>query len=312
MADSPAAPRTPTRAWARACSGSSRWCRTRTRSARKNARNPTPTRNATWSASPTASIDSGRTSNRATATTMPPVSAISVCRSRWSLSATKPPASVETTVSPASGIAIQVNDSSGRCRRSRARASAARTRSGARTRRRSASGHSSVSSTAPQSRQTRWWWCSGPQWTYAATWSPASGRTDPLWRRRSTVRYAVASPRWGDCFRARSKTSATVKLPLQPAMASSTAHRCGVRRVPSGTRSDPNSVSTPASLAENDSHSQAQASRRRRSTILIMRPLARRLMLLAACAGSCSRPVPRDPEQARPRRGRSRTGWGPR
>ena len=58
----------------------------------------------------------------ATPRTTPPVSAINVVSSRWSLSATKPPASVETTVNPASGTAIQFTRSYGTCRRSRARA----------------------------------------------------------------------------------------------------------------------------------------------------------------------------------------------
>ena len=38
--ESPAAPRTPTCSWARACSASSRWCRTSARSARKKIRKP--------------------------------------------------------------------------------------------------------------------------------------------------------------------------------------------------------------------------------------------------------------------------------
>jgi hypothetical protein len=60
----------------------------------------------------TASIASGNTTNKATARTMPPVSAISVRRSRWKRGAVKPPRKVETTVTPARGIAIHVIRSS--------------------------------------------------------------------------------------------------------------------------------------------------------------------------------------------------------
>src|SRR5581483_6480162 len=106
-AERPAAPSAPTRAWALASSGSSRWCSTSTRCARKKARKPAPVSETTRRASPIASIASGRTSNSATATTTPPLRAISVWISLPTRSASIPPRSVETTVRLASGMAIQ-------------------------------------------------------------------------------------------------------------------------------------------------------------------------------------------------------------
>ena len=107
----PAAPSAPTLAWAWICASSSRWWSTSARSAQKKKTKPAPTSVPTRCGSSTASIASGRTSKSATATTMPPVSAIAVVSSRAIRSATAPPASVDSTVTPASGIAIQFTPS---------------------------------------------------------------------------------------------------------------------------------------------------------------------------------------------------------
>ena len=72
--------------------------------------NPAPTSVMTRCSSPTVSKASGIRSKSATATTIPPDSAIAVCNSRWRRSARAPPASVATTVRPAKGIAIQVTE----------------------------------------------------------------------------------------------------------------------------------------------------------------------------------------------------------
>ena len=68
--------------------------------------NPAPTRSPTRCGSSTASMLSGSTSKSATATTTPPVSAISVGSECARRSASAPPAKVAATVARANGIAI--------------------------------------------------------------------------------------------------------------------------------------------------------------------------------------------------------------
>ena len=82
--------------------------RTSNRSIKKNVRKPTPTSAVTRAGSPTLSIASGRTSNSATATTTPPVSAMTVGSECARRSATQPPMNVPSTVNAAKGSAIQV------------------------------------------------------------------------------------------------------------------------------------------------------------------------------------------------------------
>src|SRR5881397_3763606 len=101
----PAAPRTPTRSPPSAATASSRSCRTRVRAARKKPRNPAATSTVARLVSSTAFSPSGRTSSRATATTIPPVSASRVGRRSEKRRPIRPPIRVATTVSPASGIA---------------------------------------------------------------------------------------------------------------------------------------------------------------------------------------------------------------
>ena len=116
-ADSPSAPSAPTWWCARASEGSSRWWSTSTRSNRKNVRKPAPTSAATvLGSSGSSSIASGSTSKSATATTTPPLSAITVGSEWASRSASAPPANVASTASPVRGIAISCESISGRLR----------------------------------------------------------------------------------------------------------------------------------------------------------------------------------------------------
>src|SRR5437763_13439580 len=69
--------------------------------------NPAPTTAVTRRFESTRSSASGRTSNSATATTMPPVNAITVASSLRRRNATTPPSVVETAVATARGTATQ-------------------------------------------------------------------------------------------------------------------------------------------------------------------------------------------------------------
>src|SRR4051794_7337662 len=104
-AESPAAPRTPSRSPPSAATASSRPWRTRVRAARKKPRNPAATRAVARFVLSTALSPSGKTSSRATATTTPPVSASRVGRRSEKRRPIRPPIRVARTVRPASGIA---------------------------------------------------------------------------------------------------------------------------------------------------------------------------------------------------------------